>query len=215
VSGKSRAGSMPKIVAMIQEARDSGLDIRADMYPYVAGGTALASVAPPWAADGGMGKLIERLKDPATRQKIKAELALPHDDYENLFLDAGGGPGILVASVVAPDLKKFTGMTIAQIAEQQHKDPLDALFDLVIADNGLASALYFIANEDDLQTGLKQPWTSIGLDASEMSLDGLLYEPHTHPRAFGSMPRFLGHYVRDLHLMPLEQAIRKITSMPA
>ncbi len=98
---------------------------------------------------------------------------------------------------------------------EQKKDPLDTLFDLVLADNGQSGALYFIANEEDLQYGLKQPFTSIGLDASESPLDGPLYEPHGHPRAFGSMPRFLGHYARDLHMLPLEQAIRKITSMPA
>jgi N-acyl-D-aspartate/D-glutamate deacylase len=121
----------------------------------------------------------------------------------------------MVASVINKDLKLFTGMTVAQIAEEQKKDPLDTLFDFVLADNGQTGALYFIANEDDLQYGLKQPWTSIGLDAEEMPLDGPLFEPHTHPRAFGSMPRFLGHYVRDLHLMPLEQAIRKVTSLPA
>jgi N-acyl-D-amino-acid deacylase len=131
----------------------------------------------------------------------------------------------MVASVVNPDLKQYTGKTVAEIAEmqkvaddksaQQGKDPLDALFDFVLADNGLSGALYFIASEEDLQTGLRQPWTSIGLDASEMPLDGLLFEPHTHPRTFGSMARFLGHYVRELQLLPLEQAIRKITSLPA
>jgi len=121
----------------------------------------------------------------------------------------------MVASVVDPDLKQFTGKTVAEIAAIQKKDPLDALMDFVLADKGLSSALYFIASEDDLQTGLRQPWTSIGLDAGELSLDGPLFEPHTHPRAFGSMPRFLGHYVRELQLLPLEQAIRKITSLPA
>jgi dihydroorotase/N-acyl-D-amino-acid deacylase len=216
VSGKSRAGKMIEIVRMIQEARDRGQDVTADMYPYVAGATALASSLPPWVADGGMDKLLERLRDPAVRQRIKTEMSATGErTWENLYLDAGGASGVMVASVVNPELKQYTGKTVAEIATAQKKEPLDALMDFVLADKGLSSALYFIASEEDLQTGLRQPWTSIGLDANEMSLDGLLFEPHTHPRAFGSMPRFLGHYVRDLQLLPLEQAIRKITSLPA
>jgi dihydroorotase/N-acyl-D-amino-acid deacylase len=215
VVGKGRWGGMPKITAMIQAARDSGQDVSADMYPYLAGATALASSLPPWVADGGLPKLLERLRDGGIRARIKKEMSEDHADWENLYLGAGGAPGVMVASVINKDLKQFTGKTVAQIAEEQKKDPLDALFDFVLADNGQTGALYFIANEDDLQYGLKQPWTSIGLDAGEMPLDGPLFEPHTHPRAFGSMPRFLGHYARDLHLLPLEQAIRKITSLPA
>jgi dihydroorotase/N-acyl-D-amino-acid deacylase len=226
VSGKSRAGKMIDIVRMIQQARDRGQDVTADMYPYLAGATALASSLPPWVADGGMDKLLERLRDPAVRQRIKTEMSATGErTWENLYLDAGGAPGVMVASVVNPELKQYTGKTVAEIAQaqkvadgkpaQQSKDPLDALMDFVLADKGLSGALYFIASEEDLQTGLRQPWTSIGLDANELSLDGPLFEPHTHPRSFGSMPRFLGHYVRDLQLMPLEQAIRKITSLPA
>ena len=215
VIGKSRWGSMPKIVAMIQAARDSGQDVTANMYPYVAGGTALASCLPPWVADGGAAKLLERIKDPSVRKKITAEMATDHADWENLYLDSGGGSGVMVAGVVNPELKKYDGKTIAQIAKEQNKQPIDALFDFVIADNGQTGALYFIADEKDLQYGLKQPWISIGLDAGEQSLDGPLFKPHGHPRAFGSMPRFLGHYVRDLAMMPLEQGIRKITSLPA
>jgi N-acyl-D-amino-acid deacylase len=216
VSGKSRAGKMVEIVRMIQEARDRGQDVTADMYPYLAGGTALASSLPPWVADGGMNKLLERLHDPAVRQRIKTEMSATGErTWENLYLDSGGAPGVMVASVVNPDLRQYTGKTVAEIAAQQKKDPLDALMDFVLADKGLSSALYFIASEEDLQTGLRQPWTSIGLDINEMSLDGPLFEPHTHPRGYGSMARFLGHYVRDLKLMPLEQAVRKITSLPA
>jgi N-acyl-D-aspartate/D-glutamate deacylase len=162
-----------------------------------------------------MQKLLERLRDPATRTKIKAEMAADHPQWENLYFDTGSAGGVMVAGVENPALKKFDGKTVAQIAAAQKKDPLDALFDFVIADKGQTGALYFMASERDLQFGLKQPWTSLCLDAGEMSLDGPLYEPHTHPRAFGTMPRFLGHYVRDLHLLPLEQGIRKMTSLPA
>lgn len=215
VAGQARAGSMPNIVAKLQAARDSGIDVTADMYPYVAGGTALASALPPWVANQGLDKLLTRLRDPATRARIKTEMAVEHPEWENLYLAAGGAPGVMLASVINKDLKGYTGKTIAQIAQEQKKDPLDTLFDLVLADNGQSGALYFIASEQDLQFGLKQPFTSIGLDAGEEPLNGPLFEPHGHPRAFGSIPRFLGHYVRDLKLLSLEQAVRKITSQPA
>ena len=215
VIGKPRWGTMPKIVGMIQAARDSGQDVSADMYPYVAGGTALASSLPPWVADGGTEKLLERLKDPSVRARIKQEMATEHTDWENLYLGSGGASGVLVSGIVNKDLKPYDGKTIAESAKIQKKEPLDALFDLVLADKAQTGALYFIASENDLQCGLKQPWVSIGLDAGELSLDGPLFEPQSHPRAFGSMARFLGHYVRDEHMLPLEQAIRRITSLPA
>jgi dihydroorotase/N-acyl-D-amino-acid deacylase len=215
VSGKSRWGGMPRLVEKIQAAREAGLDIRADQYPYVAGATALASSLPPWVADGGSDKLLERLRDAATRARIKREMAIGHKDWENLYLDSGGGSGVLISGVFNPDLKKYDGNTVAQMAKAEGKPEYDALFDFILADHAQTGALYFMANEQDMLYALKQPWTSIGLDAGELSLDGPLFEPHTHPRAFGSMSRFLGRYARDEKLMPLEQAIRKITSMPA
>lgn len=254
VVGQSRWGSMPKVIARLESARSAGLDVTADMYPYLAGATALASALPPWAADGGLDKLLERLHDPAIRARIKREMAQEHPDWENLYLGSGGAAGVMLSSVINKELKPLTGKTLAQItqdpalvrlieaqklAQEQRpaaasqgqparasaaldskpaataNDQLDTIFDLILADRGQSGALYFIASEADLEYGLKQPWTSIGLDANEMPLDGLLFEPHTHPRAFGSMPRFLGYYVREQHLLPLEQAIRKITSLPA
>ena len=215
VSGKSRWGSMPRVVAKIDAARESGLDMAASMYPYLAGATALASCLPPWVADGGTDKLLARLRDPAARRRIKLEMAADHPGWENLYFDSGGPSGVMISGVVNPDLKKYDGKTVAQMAQAEKKDPLDALFDLVLADKAQTGAMYFIANEQDLQYGLKQRWTSIGLDANETSLDGPIFEPHNHPRAWGSVPRFLGHYVRDLHLVPLPDAIRKITSLPA
>lgn len=215
VSGKSRWGSMPAIVQMIQSARDSGQDVTADMYPYLAGATALASSLPPWVADGGPDKMLARLKDPAIRAKIKAEMSSDHPTWENLYFDSGGASGVMVSGVVNDDLKKYDGKTVAEIAADEKKPAVDALMDFIVADKGQTGAMYFIAGEDDLQYGLKQSWTSLCLDAGEMSLDGPLFEAHTHPRAYGAMPRFLGHYVRDQHLMPLEQAIRKMTSLPA
>jgi N-acyl-D-amino-acid deacylase len=217
VIGQPRWGNMPKIVAKIQAARDSGLDVAASMYPYVAGGTALAAALPPWIADGGREKMLERLHDPAIRARIRSELAGEHPGWENLYLGSGGPSGIVtIVGDNAPEaMKKYSGRKLADYAADEHKDGVDALIDFVVATQGQAGAIYFIASENDLQEGLKQRWTSIGLDASEESLDGPLYSAHTHPRAWGSMPRFLGHYVRDLHLLPLPDAIRKITSLPA
>ena len=215
VSGKSRWGSMPKVVAKIEAARESGLDVAASMYPYLAGATALASCLPPWVADGGTEKLLARLRDPAVRRRIKLDMAADHPGWENLYFDSGGPSGVMISGVVNPDLKKYDGKTVAQMAQSEKKAPLDALFDFVIADHAQTGALYFIASEEDLRYGLKQRWTSICLDANETSLDGPIFEPHNHPRAWGAMPRFLGHYGRDLHLVPLPEAIRKMTSLPA
>lgn len=215
VMGKAHWGTMKDVIAKIQAARDDGIDVAANMYPYVAGSTALASALPPWVADGGRGKMIARLKDPEARARIKRDLAEEHPDWENFYLDSGGPSGILIAATHAPALQQFEGKTLADVAAAWKESPMDALMDFVLADPGRTDTIYFIASEDDLKLGLSQPWTSIGLDYSEMSLDGPLHEAHGHPRAFGSMPRFLGHYVRDEHLMPLETAIRKMTSLPA
>ena len=215
VSGKSRWGSMTNVVEKIQNAREQGLDIRADQYPYIAGATALASALPPAFANGGTEKLLERLKDPKIREQIKKEMSSEQTSWENLYRDCGGGAGIMISGVVNPELKKYDGKTVADMAKAEGKPELDALFDFILADKAQAGAEYFMASEGDLKYALKQPWTSIGLDAGEMSLDGPLYEPHTHPRAFGSMPRFLGQYVREEKLVPLPEAIRRITSMPA
>ena len=215
LSGKPRWGSMPRVVAKIQAARDAGIDIRADQYPYVAGSTALVSSLPPWIADGGADKLLERLRDPKIRERLKKEMAVEHKDWENLYFDCGGGAGVMISGVINPNLKKYDGMTVAQMAKAEGKPELDALFDFIEEDKAQTGAIYFMASEQDLIYALKQPWTSLCLDSGEQSLDGPLFEPHTHPRSYGSFPRFLGHYVRDEHLISMEQAIRKITSMPA
>jgi len=215
VAGKSRWGEMRHVVAKIQMARDSGFDVRADQYPYLAGATALASSLPPWVADGGTDKLLERLRDPTVRARITREMEVDHADWENLYHDSGGASGVLISFVFNPALRRYAGKTLAQVATMEGKSETDALFDFVLADKALSGALFFVASENDLTYALKQPWTSICLDANELSLDGPLFEPHTHPRSFGTFPRFIGHYVRDEHLMSLSEAIRKITAMPA
>jgi N-acyl-D-amino-acid deacylase len=215
VSGKPRWGQMPKLIAKIQAARDSGENVAADMYPYRAGATALASALPPWVADGGVSKLLERLHDPKIRARIRKEMASDHPDWENLYYDCGGATGVMISGVFNPALEKYDGKMLAEAAKMMGKDPLDALFQIVLDDHAQTGALYFMASESDLDYGLKQPWTSIGLDFNETSLDGPLFEAHGHPRGWGAMPRFLGHYVRDGHMMRMEDAIRKITSLPA
>jgi N-acyl-D-amino-acid deacylase len=215
VSGKSRWGSMPKIVRRIEAARNAGIDIRADQYPYVAGATALVSSLPPGLEDGGIAKLLERLRDPKVREATKREMETDHPDWENLYRDCGGGKGVVISGVVNPEFMKYNGMTVAEMAREEGKSELDALFDLILSDHARTGAIYFMASEQDLEYGLRQAWVSIGLDAGEASLNGPLFGRHTHPRAFGSMPRFLGRYVREQRLMPLTEAIRKITSMPA
>src|SRR5580704_3412551 len=147
VSGKSRWGTMPRVVAKIQAARDAGLDIRADQYPYVAGSTALVSSLPPWTADGGMDKLLERLRDPNLRERIKKEMTVEHTDWENLYYDCGGGTGVMISGVVSPSLKKYDGMTVAQMAKSQGKPELDALFDFIEEDKAQTGAIYFMASE--------------------------------------------------------------------
>jgi N-acyl-D-amino-acid deacylase len=216
VIGKTRWGTMPKLVSTIQAARNAGQDVTADMYPYVAGGTSLSAILPPWVADQGTERMLERLQDPVVRQHIRSELTTDHEDWENLYLASGGATGVKIAEVQgSPALQHYVGMTVAEIAAQQGKDPVNAMLDFIIATRAQSSAIFFEMNEVDVQYGLKQPWVSLCLDSSEESRDGPLFSPHTHPRTYGSFPRFLGHYVRDLQLMPLEEAIRKMTSLPA
>jgi len=160
VMGKSRWGSMPKVVEKIRSARDAGLDIRADQYPYVAASTQLASALPPWVADGGPARMLERLHDPQIRARIKLEMAGEHPEWENLYFDSGGANGVMISGVANPALKKYDGMTIAELAKAQGKQELDALFDFVLADNAQTGALYFVASEEDMLYALKQPWTS-------------------------------------------------------
>jgi N-acyl-D-amino-acid deacylase len=212
VAGKSRWGNMTNVVQTIQQARDSGLDIAANMYPYVASETCLSAYVPEWVSDGGKQKLLERLKDPAVRARIKKEIAV--DDWDNIYFEAGGAEHVVLLPN-GPDLKQPDGKTLAAVAAAWNKSPEDTIMDFIVADNARTYAVDFLGSEEDLKTGLAQPWTSIGLDATESSLDGPLHTPHTHPRVFGSMPRLLGDYVRDQHLMTLENAIRKITSLPA
>jgi N-acyl-D-amino-acid deacylase len=216
MAGKANWGKMRDVIAKIEAARRSGLDITADQYPYVAGATSLGASVPPWAHEGGTAKFVERLKDPATREKLKQEMRTPSDKWENFYLGAGGGEGILVSSVLNRGLAKYEGKRINEIARMMGKsDELDALFGLLIADNAQTSMIVFLMSEDDVKLALKQPWVSVGIDHGEVALTGPLAEGNAHPRGYGSFPRILGRYVRDEHVLTLEDAIRKMTSLAA
>jgi len=215
VAGKQNWGNMPKVIAAIEAARASGLDVTANQYPYVAGGTSLGAIVPPKYHAGGTEAFVARLKDPATRAQVGSELQRKDGGFENLWLSAGGGDGILIASVLDADLKKYEGKTIAQVAQSENKDPLDAALDLVAADRDNVAAVYFMMSEDDVKLALKQAWVSVGTDHPEVNTTGPLSEGKAHPRGYGSFARILGKYVRDKHVITLEDAIRKFTSLPA
>jgi dihydroorotase/N-acyl-D-amino-acid deacylase len=216
VSGQENWGNMPKVIAAIEQARASGLDVTADQYPYIASATSLSAPIPPKFHAGGTDAFIARLKDPAQRAAIKAEIGQKIGGFENMFRGVGGAQGILVTSVLNPDLqKKYQGRRLSEIASSENKEPLDALMDLVIADRDNVGAVYFSMNEDDVKFAMKQPWVSVGTDFGGVAPDGPLAQFGGHPRGYGSFPRILGKYVREKKFLRLEDAIRKFTSLAA
>ncbi len=215
VAGKQNWGKMPQVIAAIENARKRGLEVTSNQYPYIASATSLGASIPPQYHAGGTDAFIARLKDPKIRAEISAVLAKPTKGGENMWHGAGGPSGILVSSVLNPDLKQYEGKTVAQIAQMQNKDPLDALMDLVIADRDNTGAIYFSMSENDMRLAMQQPWNAVGTDYGEISTTGPLAEGKAHPRAYGSFPRILGKYVRDEHVLTMEDAIRKFTSLPA
>src|SRR5947207_6002943 len=212
---KKNWGRMPEMLSRIATARRQGLKITANVYPYVAGSTSLTACLPPWALEGGTDKMIARLKDTATRERLKKEVTTDSKDWENIYLGSGGPSGILIGSVVNRDLESWQGKRLSEIASAQNKDPLDALFDFIIADRGQTGAIFFMMSEADMNAALKSPLVSICTNSSARATDGPLAGSKSHPRGWGTYPRILGHYVRDLHLMPLELAIHKMTGLPA
>ncbi|HUQ49088.1 MAG TPA: amidohydrolase family protein, partial [Terriglobales bacterium] len=214
VSGRSNWGKMPAVIAKIEEARAKGQDVTADQYPYVASATSLGAAIPPEFHVGGRDAFLSRLKDAAQRSLIRA--AMEKDgNFENMWRGVGGPEGVMVVSVLKPELKIYEGKTIAQIARTQGKDPYDAMFDLLIEANANVGCVYFSMNEADVRLALQQPWVSIGTDYGAVNPTGPLGESKSHPRAYGSFARILGKYVREEKLLRLEEAIRKFTSLPA
>src|SRR3984885_7702081 len=215
VAGKSNWGKMPDVVNFIDRARASGLDISANTYAYTAWSNTFSAFIPPWAHDGGDEKLIERLKDPATRARIKKEMDESTKDWDNEWNEIPGPEAILISAVHNPKLRPLQGKTLAEIAKMWGKDPKDALFDILIQDDAYTYVSVFGMQESDVALGLKQPWVSIDNDSEGTSPEGILGQEHPHPRAYGTFPRILRKYVREEKLLTLPDAIRKFSSLPA
>lgn len=214
-AGKSNWGRMPEIVARIEEARRSGVDVGADTYAYPAWFNSMSAFIPPWAHDGGDEKLVARLKDPAERARIRKDMLTPSTEWDNEWMEIPGPEAVLVSVVHNPELVPLQGKTLAQIAAQQKKDPIDTIFDLLIQDEAFTMVAVFGMAEPDVALALQQPWVSVDNDSQGTAPDGLLGREHPHPRAYGTFPRILRKFVREEKTLRLEEAIRKFTSLPA
>jgi dihydroorotase/N-acyl-D-amino-acid deacylase len=214
-AGKPNWGRMPEIVAHIEKARESGVDISANTYAYPAWFNSFSAFIPPWAHDGGDAKLLERLRDPAMRARIRKDMETPTTDWDNEWQEIPGAEAILVSVVQNPKLLPVQGKTIAEIAKLWGKDPIDTIFDLLIEDKAFTNVAVFGMSEPDIALALTQPWVSVDNDSQGTAPDGLLGQEHPHPRAYGTFPRILRKYVREEKKLRLEEAIRKFTALPA
>ena len=215
VAGKSNWGRMPEVIAKINQARAQGADISANTYAYPAWFNSMSAFVPPWAHDGGDEKMIERLKDPATRARIRKDMETPSKNWDNEWDEIGGPQDVMIGVVQNPSLRQFQGKRLSDVAKTWNKDPMDALFDLLIEDKAFTSCAVFGMSEPDVALALQQPWVSIDNDSSGTSPDGILGEEHPHPRAYGTFPRILRKYVREEKKLTLEDAIRKFSALPA
>jgi len=215
VAGKANWHKMPAIVTKINAARAQGLDVTADTYAYPAWFNDFSAFIPPWAHDGGTAKLIERLKDPATRARIRKDMLTSATSWDNEWQEIPGPEAIIIGVVQNPKLLPLQGKTLAEVAKLQNKDPMDALFDLLIEDQAYTGVAVFGMSEDDVALAFEQPWTSVCNDSSGASPEGLLGQEHPHPRAYGTFPRILRKYVREEKKLALEDAIRKFSALPA
>ena len=215
VGGKPSWGRMPEVVAKINAARAQGLDVSANTYAYTAWFNDFSAFIPAWAHDGGNAKLIERLKDPAMRKRIRKDMLAPSDQWDNEWQEIPGPEAVLIGVVHNSQLLPLQGKTLAEIAKIANKDPMDALFDLLIEDHALTSVAVFGMSEPDVALALQQPWVSVDNDSSGTSPEGILGQEHPHPRAYGTFPRILRKYVREEHMLTLEDAIRKFSALPA
>jgi N-acyl-D-amino-acid deacylase len=208
-AGKRNWGKMPGMLKRLEEARAQGLDVVADQYPWTASSNGIADNLPAWVREGGADKMVARLKDLATRAKARADFLKENPEWPEVAARN------LITSVIDAKLERYQGKLLSDIAEEEGKDPLDALFDIVIADRGNATRVLFEMSEDDIRAGLRSPLVSFNCDSPAAAEDGVFSEQKFHPRAWGSATRILGHYVRDEKVLSLEEAIRKMTSMPA
>ena len=202
------------VLEVIEAARRSGLNITADMYPYPAGSTGLDAIMPPWVKEGGIDQWIARMQDPDTRARLVKAMQENPDDWDNR-LASGGAESVLLVEFRNPDLKHLAGMTLAEVAQQRGMSPEETAMDLVIEDRTRVGAMYFNQSEDVVRKAIQQPWVSFCTDAVSVAAEGDQLLNHRHPRTYGTFPRVLGHYVRDLQLLSLEQAVHRASGLPA
>jgi N-acyl-D-amino-acid deacylase len=215
VAGKQNWGRMPEVVGKINAARADGVDLSANTYAYPAWFNTMSAFIPPWAHDSGDAKLIERLKDPAMRQRIRTDLMTSSAEWQNEWQEIPGPESVLICVVQNPKLLPLQGKNLAEVARIWNKDPMDALFDLLIEDNAFTEVAVFGMSEPDVVLALQQPWVSIDNDSEGTSPEGILGQEHPHPRAYGTFPRILHKYVREEKKLTLEDAIRKFSALPA
>ena len=214
VAGKNNWGRMPEVVAKINEARAAGADVTADTYAYTAWYNDFSAFIPPWAHDGGTAKLIARLQDPATREKIRKDMLTPSKDWDNEWQEIPGPDAIMIGAVENQTLLPMQGKRLSEIAKLWNKDPMDALFDFLIQDPSTGVAIFGMS-QPDVTLALQQPWVAIDNDSEGTSPEGILGQAHPHPRAYGTFPRILAKYVREEKVLSLEDAIRKFSALPA
>ena len=216
LAGRASWGRMPRVLARIDSARAAGLDVTADQYPYIAGATSLDATIPTWAESGGWDSLLVRLRDPQTRARIRAEMLRPTDGTEGFYNEAGGGSGILITGVFQDSLRYLQGKRISEIAAARNRDPLETIFDIVLAEGGhRTDAVYFLMSEPDVQAAMKTWWVAVNTDFPGVAPDGPLGTQSAHPRAYGTFARILGRYARDEKLFPVEFAVHKMTALAA
>src|SRR5436305_5260021 len=214
VAGKNNWGRMPEVVAKIKAARAAGADVCADTYAYTAWYNDFSAFIPPWAHDGGTHKLVERLKDPVTRARVRKDMLTPSRDWDNEWQEIPGPEAIMIGAVQNPALLSMQGKRLSEVAKLWNKDPIDALFDFLIQDPNTGVAVFGMS-QPDVTLALQQPWVSVDNDSEGTSPEGLLGQAHPHPRAYGTFPRILSKYVREDKALSLEDAIRKFTELPA
>jgi len=215
VAGKANWGHMGEVVAKINGARAAGIDVAADTYAYTAWYNEMSAFMPPWAHDGGTARLMERLKDPATRARMRKDMLTPSSSWDNEWSEISGPKDVMIGMTKNPALQSLQGKTIEEIAKERGKDPIDTLMDILVEDNTITECAVFGMDERDVSLALQQPWTSVNNDSEGAAPDGLLGQQHPHPRAYGTFPRILRKYVREEHKLTLEDAIRKFTALPA
>jgi N-acyl-D-amino-acid deacylase len=214
-SGEANWPRFDEAIAKIEEARSQGLQITADVYTYPAGSTGLNAAMPPWVQEGGFEASLERLKDPEMRRRIAREMGEASDAWENMYLGAGSPDNILLVGFKSEALKPLTGKTLTEVAAMRGRSPEETAMDLVLEDESRVGTVYFTQSEDILRRAIALPWVSFCSDAASLAPEGVFLKSSTHPRAYGSFARLLGRYVRDERLLPLAEAIRKLTSLPA